>query len=144
MTEQDTIKLAQEMLDAHNAHDNSRLGATVTDDFIYHEFGTQRSVRGRQAWLDIWQGWRQTFPDVKGAITNIFVSGNQALAETVWDGTFQGALTTPGGTIPATGRRMEQFPVAFVYVVEGEKFKEVHLYFDLMSFLQQVGAMPQR
>jgi len=88
MTEQDIIKLAQEMIDAHMAHDNGRLGATVTDDFLYDEFGTQRSVRGRQAWLDIWQGWRQTFPDVKGAITTIFVSGNQALAETVWDGTF--------------------------------------------------------
>ena len=143
MTEQDIIKLAQEMLDAHNAHDNNRLGATVTDDFIYHEFGTQRRVRGRQAWLDLWQGWRQTFPDVKGTITNIFVSGNQALAETVWDGTFQGALVTSGGTAPATGRRMEQFPVALVYVVEGDKFKEVHNYFDLMSFLQQVGARPQ-
>jgi steroid delta-isomerase-like uncharacterized protein len=143
MTEQDIIKLAQEMIDAHMAHDNGRLGATVTDDFIYHEFGTQRNVRGRQAWLDIWQGWRQTFPDVKGAITHIFVSGNQALAETVWEGTFQGALATPGGPLPATGKRLEQFPVAFVYVVEGEKFKEVHLYFDLMSLLQQIGAMPQ-
>src|SRR5712691_4198468 len=60
MTEQDTIKLAQEMIDAHNAHDNGRLGATVTDDFIYKEFGTQRNVRGRQAWLDIWQGWRRS------------------------------------------------------------------------------------
>lgn len=143
MAEQDIIKLAQEMLDAHNAHDNSRLGATVTDDFIYHEFGTQRSVRGRQAWLDIWQGWRQTFPDVKGTITKIFVSGNQALAETVWEGTFQGDLVTPRGTIPATGKRLEQFPVAFVYAVEGGKFKEVHLYFDLMSLLQHIGAMPQ-
>jgi len=144
MTEQDIIKLAQEMIDAHMAHDNDRLGATVTDDFIYHEFGTQRSVRGRQAVLDIWQGWRQAFPDVKGAITTIFVSGNQALAETVWEGTFQGALITPGGTIPGTGKRLEQFPVAFVYTVEGDKFKEVHNYFDLISLLQQIGAMPQR
>jgi steroid delta-isomerase-like uncharacterized protein len=143
MTDQETIQLAQEMIDAHNAHDNGRLGATVTDDFIYDEFGTQRSVRGRQAWLDIWQGWRQAFPDVKGAITNIFVSGTHALAETVWEGTFQGALATPGGTIAATGKRLEHFPVAFVYVVDGGKFKEVHLYFDLMSLLQQIGAMPQ-
>jgi len=115
----------------------------VTDDFRYHEFGTQRRVQGRQAWLDIWQGWRHTFPDVKGAITTIFVSGNQALAETVWEGTFQGDLATPGGTLPATGKRLEQFPVAFVYVVEGNKFQEVHLYFDLLSLLQQIGAMPK-
>jgi len=52
-------------------------------------------------------------------------------------------LATPGGTITATGKRLEQFPVAFVYVVDGGKFKEVHLYFDLISLLQQIGARPQ-
>ena len=45
--------------------------------------------------------------------------------------------------MPATGRRLERFPVAFVYVVEGGQFKEVHLYFDLLSLLQQIGARPQ-
>jgi hypothetical protein len=33
--------------------------------------------------------------------------------------------------------------VAFVYAAEGGQFKEVHLYFDLMSLLQHIGAMPQ-
>jgi hypothetical protein len=48
MTDQDIIKLAQEMIDAHHAHDNRRWGATVTDDVLSHEFGTQRRVQGRQ------------------------------------------------------------------------------------------------
>ena len=142
MADQDIVNLAREMITAQNAHDNARLGATVTDDFIYDEFGTHRRVQGRQEWLEIWQGWRQVFPDVKGSVKNIFVRGNQALAETVWDGTFRGDLVTPGGTVSGTGKRMEQLAVAFVYTAEGRKFKEVHAYFDLMDLLRQIGATP--
>ena len=143
MADQNIINLALEMIDAHNHHDDDRLGAAVTADFIYNEFGTQRRVQGRQEFIKIWQGWRRVFPDVNGAIRNIFVSGNQAMAETTWDGTFRGDLVFPGQTIPATGGRMEQFPVAFVFTAEGGKLTETHLYFDVMTLLQQIGAMPQ-
>ena len=143
MADQDIINLLQEQIDAQGAGDDNRLEATVTDDFVYNEFGTQRRVQGRQEWLNIWQEWRRVFPDVKGTIQNIIVSGNQVSAETTWDGTFQGDLASPGGTIPANGNRMEQFPVAFVATVEGGKLKEEHLYFDLQSLLQQLGATPQ-
>ena len=87
MADQDIINLIREQIDAQGARDDNRLGATVTDDYVYNEFGTQRLVQGRQAWVEIWQGWRQAFPDVKGTVQNIFVSGNQALAETTWNGT---------------------------------------------------------
>jgi len=143
MADQDIIDLLREQIDAQGAGDNDRLGATVTDDLIYNEFGTGRRVEGRQAWLDIWEGWRQVFPDVKGTIQNIIVSGNQVSAETTFDGTFQGDLATPGGTIPANGNRMEQLPVSIVATVEEGKIKEEHLYFDLTTLLQQLGATPQ-
>ena len=143
MADQDIIDLLREQIDAQGAGDDNRLGATVTDDLIYNELGTQRRVEGRQEFLNIWEEWRRVFPDVKGTIQNIIVSGNQVSAETTWDGTFQGDLASPGGTIPANGNRMEQFPVAFVATVEGGKLKEEHLYFDLQSLLQQLGATPQ-
>ena len=143
MADQDVIDLLREQLDAQGAGDDTRLGATVTDDFIYNEIGTQRRVEGRQEWLNIWEEWRLVFPDVKGNIQNIIVSGNQLSAEVTFDGTFQGDLASPGGTIPANGNRMEQFPVAFVATVEGGKLKEERLYFDLQSLLQQLGATPQ-
>ncbi len=143
MADQDIINLLQEQLDAQGAGDNDRLVATVTDDIIYNEFATGRCVEGRQEFLNIWEEWRRVFPDVKGTIQNIIVSGNQVSAETTWDGTFQGDLASPGGTIPANGNRMEQFPVAIVATVEGGKLKEETLYFDLQSLLQQLGATPQ-
>ncbi len=142
MAEQDIINLIREQIDAQGAGDDNRFGATVTDDFIYNELGTQRRVQGRQEVIEIARAWRQIFPDVKGTVQNIFVSGNQAVAETTWDGTFQGNMVTPGGTIPATGRRMQDFPIAFVFTAEGDRLKEARVYFDMMSLLQQIGATP--
>ena len=143
MADQDIIALLREQIDAYGAGDNDRLAATVTDDIIYNELGTGRRVEGRQEWLNIWEEWRRVFPDIKGTIQNIIVSGNHVSAETTWDGTFQGDLASPGGTIPANGNRMEQFHVAFFATVEEGKIKEESLYFDLQSLLQQLGATPQ-
>ena len=139
MADQDIINLVREQIDAQNAQDDNRLGATVTDDYVYNEFGTQRLVQGRQAWVEIWQGWRQAFPDVKGTVQNIFVSGNQAVAETTWNGTLQGDFVGPGGTISANGKRMQDLRVAFVYTAEGAKLKEVNVYFDIAALIQQIS-----
>ena len=108
MADQDIINLVKEQIDAQNAHDDNRLGATVTDNYVYNEFGTQRRVQGRQPWVEMWQGWRQAFPDIKGTVQNVFVSGNQAVAEVTWDGTLQGDFVGPGGTISANGKRMQE------------------------------------
>jgi hypothetical protein len=59
------------------------MGATLADDVAYNELGTQRRIQGRQALINLQQEWRQVFPDVKGTLQNIFVSGNQALAEMI-------------------------------------------------------------
>ena len=139
MADQDIINLIREQIDAQGARDDNRLGATVTDDYVYNEFGTQRLVQGRQAWVEIWQGWRQAFPDVKGTVQNIFVSGNQAVAETTWNGTLQGDFAGPGGTISANGKRMQDLRVAFVYTAEGAKLKEVNVYFDIAALIQQIS-----
>jgi len=143
MADQDIIDLLREQIDAYGAGDIDRLAATVTDDIIYNELGTGRRVEGRHEWLNIWEEWRRVFPDIKGTIQSIIVSGNQVSAETTWDGNFQGDLASPGGTIPANGKRMEQFPVAFFATVEQGKIKEESLYFDLQSLLQQLGATSQ-
>ncbi len=139
MADQDIINLIREQIDAQGARDDNRLGATVTDDYVYNEFGTQRLVQGRQAWVEIWQGWRQAFPDVKGTVQNIFVSGNEAVAETTWNGTLQGDFVGPGGTISANGKRMQDLRVAFVYTAEGAKLKEVNVYFDIAALIQQIS-----
>ena len=139
MADQDIINLIREQIDAQGARDDNRLGATVTDDYVYNEFGSQRRAQGRQAWVEMWQGWRQAFPDVKGTVHNVFVSGNQAVAEITWYGTLQGDFAGPGGTISANGKHMQDLPTAFVYTVEGGKLKDCNVYFDLTTLLQQIS-----
>lgn len=140
MAQTDIIGLAQEMLDAQFAHDDARLGATVSEDFLYEEIGSQRRAQGREEFVDMWREWRRVFPDVKGTIKNSFVSGDQAVTETSWDGTFRGDLSVPGQTIPATGKRMQQYPVAFVYKEADGKLTQMRAYFDMATLLQQIGA----
>jgi predicted ester cyclase len=48
----------------------------------------------------------------------------------------------PGGTIPPSGKR-QSTPSAWVFEFESDKIKESREYFDMMSFMQQIGAIPQ-
>ena len=139
MAGQDVINLLKENIEAFNAGDTNRFGGTLAEDGVYDEKGTQRRVSGKTEIVNTTFGWRQAFPDAKGTIQNIFASGNQAVAEILWEGTHTGDLPGPGGTIPATGKRIK-VPASMLVTAEGGKLKETHHYFDMMTMLQQLGV----
>ncbi len=138
MVEPAANELLRELLAAQGAGDDDRLAALVTDDFTYNEFGTQRLDRDKDEWLTIWREWRRVLPDVKGTVNSMFVGGDHAAADTVWDGTFEGTLESSLGDIPPTGRRVENWPVAFLVKARGGQLSEINLYFDLMTLLEQM------
>ncbi len=140
MAEQDVINLLRENIDAFSANDMDRFGATLADGNVYEEFATQRRVEGRDALIGLMGEWKQSFPDADGTITSIFASGNRAVAEVTWRGTNQGDMVGPQGTIPASGKSVE-VKASMQITEEGGKIKEAHHYFDLMSLLQQIGAV---
>ena len=140
MSEPGSLAIIGELLDAHGVHDEARMAATLSEDFIYEEIGTQRRTEGREAFLEMWRGWRQVFPDVQGTVEHGFVGGDQAVAETLWNGTFGGDLVVSGQTFAATGRQMENFPVAFVCSVAGHQLTHMRAYFDVATLMQQIGA----
>ena len=141
MAEQDLIRIARGIVDAFSDGDIERATAPLTANGVYNEIGTQRKLEGRAAITEVLKGWRQAMPDVKGTITNAFASGNSVVLEIRWDGTHTGPLEGPGGTIPASGKR-QSTPAAWVFDFDGEQVKESRQYFDMMAFLQQIGAMP--
>jgi steroid delta-isomerase-like uncharacterized protein len=142
MAEQDVVKLAREEIDAFNAGDWQRFKTPLAADAIYQEPATQRRVQGPDQAVQISQAWREAFPDVKGTITNAMASGNTAVLEITWEGTQRGPLTSPSGTIPASGKRVS-LPAVQVVTVQGNKIKETRHYFDMMSMMQQLGALPR-
>ena len=142
MAEQDLIRAARDNVEAFNAGDWDRFKATLTADSLEEEVATQRRLQGVGQIEESAQGWKQAFPDVKGTITNVLATGNTVTMQITWEGTHTGPLAGPAGTIPASGKRVT-VRAANVITFAGEKIKENHNYFDLMTILQQIGAVPQ-
>jgi steroid delta-isomerase-like uncharacterized protein len=138
----DVIKIAREVVDAFNASDWERSKAPLKEDTLYNEVGTERQLRGPGEIIPALQAWKEAMPDVKGKVTNALVSGNNAVLEVTWEGTHTGPLQSPGGAIPASGKR-QTTPSAWVFEFEGDKIRESRNYFDMLSFLRQIGALPK-
>jgi steroid delta-isomerase-like uncharacterized protein len=142
MAEQDLIQVARGVVDAFNASDWERCQAALAPDSLYDEVGTARRVEGVGDIISCWQAWKVTMPDAKGNVTNAFVTGNTVVLEVTWQGTHTGPLVGPTGTVPATGKQQTSRG-CWVANFEGGKIKECRHYFDMLSFMQQLGILPQ-
>jgi steroid delta-isomerase-like uncharacterized protein len=105
----------------------------------YNELGTERSLAGADAIIEALEGWKAAMPDAKGTVTSAVESGQRVVLEVTWEGTQTGEMVTAQGTIPPSGKR-QTTPAAFVFDFEGGKLKESRHYFDLLTFLKQIGA----
>ena len=123
------------------AFNNDDWGAArgLLGDSTYNELGTQRSLAGADAIIEALQGWKAAMPDVKGTVTSAAEDGQRVVLEVVWEGTQTGEMVTEQGTIPPSGKR-QRTPSAFLFEFEGGKLKESRHYFDMLTFLKQIGA----
>lgn len=140
--EKDISRVVRENIEAFNTGDFGRLGKTLTEDSVYEEFATQRKLQGRQPVVEANQGWKEAFPDSRGTIRSLLCDGNKAIAEVLWEGTHRGTLYGPGGELPPTGKRVK-VPASLICTVQEGKIKETRHYFDMMTLLQQIGAIPE-
>jgi len=141
MAEQDLIKVARGIVEAFNRSDWEACKAALTVDSVYDEVGTSRRLQGVGQIIQVLQGWKGAMPDVKGTVTNALATGNTAVLEVTWQGTHTGPLPSPRGTLPATGKQ-QTTRSGWVLNVDGGKIKESRHYFDMLSFMQQLGALP--
>ena len=137
----DLVKAAKANIEATNERDWKRFKDTLAGDVVYDEVGTGRKMKGADAWVAAYKGWIEAFPDVKGRVTGAYATGNMATVEVTWEGTQTGPLVTPGGTIPPSGKK-QTTRASIVMTFDGEAIKEAHHYFDMVSLLTQIGAMP--
>lgn len=137
----DLTSIAREAVEAFNASDWERSKAIMTPDYVYNELGTQRRIEGPDAVIEAMKGWKEAMSDVAGTITNASASGNTVTLEVTWEGIHDGPLEGPMGTISASGKRQVTYS-AWIFNFEGEKIRESRHYFDMMSLLTQIGAMP--
>jgi steroid delta-isomerase-like uncharacterized protein len=105
----------------------------------YNEIGTQRSLTGGDEIVEALQGWKAAMPDAHGTVDRATESGDRVVLEITWQGTQTGEMQTPEGTIPPSGKH-QTTPSAFIFDYENGEIKESRHYFDMLAFLQQIGA----
>ncbi len=142
MTEQELIQAARGVVEAFNLSDWEGCKAAMTPDSVYDEAATGRLLQGVEDIIPGWQGWKEAMPDVKGTVTNVCASGNTVFIEVTWQGTHTGPLQGPSGTVPATGKE-QTTRAGWVLDFDAGKIKKSRHYFDMLSFMQQLGLLPQ-
>jgi len=135
----DTTAVATELVEAFNVGDWDRLRATLHPDVVYEETGTQRRVAGADAYVRLSQGWKESFPDARGAVQTTIASAQRVAQEVLWEGTHSGALAVPGGSLPPSGKRIS-VRGSMWYVIADGRAREVHHHLDVMTLVQQLGA----
>jgi steroid delta-isomerase-like uncharacterized protein len=135
----DLVKAARGLVDAFNASDWERCKTALAQDSVYDEVGTSRKIQGPANIIQCWQAWKEAMPDVKGNVTNAHASGSTAILEVTWQGTQSGPFKGPKGTIPPKNKR-QTTRAGWILSFDGGKVKESRHYFDMLSFLEQIGA----
>ena len=81
--------------------------------------------------------WRGSFPDWHSTFEDLIAEGDRVAERWTGRGTHRGELQG----IPPTGKRVEAPGSVFYRIVDG-KIVEFRGQFDLMSLMQQLGAIP--
>jgi steroid delta-isomerase-like uncharacterized protein len=114
------------------------MASFFTDDCIYEDLAVGTVNRGKEGV----KGWARftfaAFPDYKIELTSCFVSGNWVGSEWLMSGTHRGDLPE----LRATGRAFSLRGVS-IAEFEGTKIRRNTDYWNMVTLLQQLGAMPQ-
>ncbi|GGK39587.1 hypothetical protein GCM10008955_36770 [Deinococcus malanensis] len=113
----------------------------LTPDVIYEEPSTQRRTQDADTYVQLCQGWLRALPDGRGVVLRSVHSGDTLVHEVRWEGTHNGPLDTPGGSIPPTGRWVS-FEGVMWCEMKGDRIGFIRHHLDVLSLLQQIGALP--
>lgn len=141
MTNANSVKQASiEIHDAFSKNQFDKVLNLCHDDVEVHAYAFGAVFKGKEGFMNFMQSFKSAFPDVAITHKNLVVEENRVAVEFTGKGTHTGALQTPAGAIPATGKTVE-LNVAEFMIWENGKLKSLHNYQDAGSLLRQIGAM---
>jgi steroid delta-isomerase-like uncharacterized protein len=138
---QDVASIAETIITSFSKGDWEQFRAPLASNIHYEETGTGRQTDNADAYVELVQGWKQSFPDASGTIHNVAASGNIVAQEVLWEGTHTGDMPTPNGVLPASGKRIS-VPATVWYIFQGDTIREIHHHIDIMTMMAQIGALP--
>ncbi len=137
----DSQRIVEEYAAAWSAErDVEKLVSFFVDDGVYETLAGTMVHRGKEELGAFFRNSKNSFPDEVVQINSVFVGGDKFAIEGIMTGT----LTRQYHNFPATGKSFS-VPISVIgeLDVDNAKIKRVTTYFDLATFLRQVGLPPE-
>jgi predicted ester cyclase len=100
------------------------------------------TFKGQEGHQQLTKGFATAAPNFKHNVTRCIEQGETIACEGTFSGDHTGPLMMPTGqAVPATGKHFE-FKWGGLATVKGGKVTSVHVYFDPMVMMQQLGLVP--
>ncbi|HEY1298231.1 MAG TPA: ester cyclase [Chloroflexota bacterium] len=136
MSAEDNKSVNLEWIQAFNERDWATEAAYRTSDYVAHMSGVPMPLNN-DAWNAFMVEFTRAFPDAQISIEASLADRDMVASRWTITGTHGG----PFQGVPATGRLISFAGCDFSRVVDG-RVAEHWAQFDLVSVLQQIGAMP--
>jgi predicted ester cyclase len=99
-------------------------------------------MKGTQGHVQMTKGFAAAVPNFKHTISRCLESGETIACEGKFAGDNTGPMMMPTGqSLPASNKHVE-FNWAGIATVKNGKVANVRVYFDMLGFMQQIGAIP--
>jgi steroid delta-isomerase-like uncharacterized protein len=136
MSAEDNKSVNLEWIQAFNERDWATEAAYRTSDYVAHMSGVPMPLNN-DAWNAFMVEFTRAFPDAQISVEASLADRDMVASRWTITGTHGG----PFQGVPATGRLISFAGCDFSRVVDG-RVAEHWAQFDLVSVLQQIGAMP--
>jgi steroid delta-isomerase-like uncharacterized protein len=110
----------------------------ISPNAIFHVPGRPEPLKGPAGYLAVIGMMRGGFPDIQWTLEQMIAEGDEVAARFTMRGTHRG----PFFGVPPTGKPIEVQAMNF-YRLSGGQFVEERGQPDLLSLLQQIGAVPR-
>jgi predicted ester cyclase len=110
-----------------------------TKEGMFYDVSAGKKYYGKEVGLTV-EIYAKAFPDMHREIYDMYVTGDVVTVELSLNGTHQGPLVLPLGTIPATGNKISA-PCCDVFHLKDGKVVSFHCYTAATILLGQLGVL---
>lgn len=137
---------SKKFADVFNKHDLDGVAKLYASDAIAYDPMYPEPLRGRDAIRKDTATFFRGFPDIRLEIINTIEKDDRTGADEIrLTGTQTGPLETPTGQeLPPTNKRVEMRGGAFTRLNDRGEIVEERRYYDVGTFLRQLGLTPEQ
>jgi len=137
---QSNEQIIRHLYEVAERQDSKAFASLFADDGYFWDVSADKKYYGKDTGtvVDI---YATAFPDMHRELLRVYPADaqNMVIVELTLNGTHNGPLVLPSGTIPATGKRMVT-PCADFFLLENGKVKFFHCYTAATILLKQLGV----